>query len=468
MKVAVILCNDMHMDIDNANQLVNRVKSTVGYEVANDYTIADCIIILTCAFGPNKLYSMQVIADVCINKKKDAEVIVTGCLERLCKEELKELEKESKIKVKAFEEVLAKFNKPSINVQWIPQNKVIISTGCNHRCSYCVYPQFYGEYHSKSMQDILQEVSNMYPSESTIYITGAQETSDYGVDLYGKRKFAELMTRIVKGYPDCRYVIGWFHPAGLTDEVIELIGQNANIVEIMLHIQHSSPSILKSMNRPLFEDVDKKINALKRLRPDLIISTEVIVGYPGETESEFRGLVQYLEKGYFSDIGVASYEPVEGTKAAELPNQIEATVKQRRMRTIEQRFSATCYPAPEREMIEGSILGEYFFACHALMQFPKNIIKASYRQKHAFIAGTDTAEKLQYVKEFEKVILVITNARSQFEQERAKKVLDVYTADAKRWFYEIIERGEFKDPVKNRAKSLLLEKNSLSQCERRK
>ena len=74
----------------------------------------------------------------------------------------------------------------------------------------------------------------------------------------------------------------------------------------------------------------------------------------------------------------------------------------------------------------------------------------------------------QYVKEFEKVILVITNARSQFEQERAKKVLDVYTADAKRWFYEIIERGEFKDPVKNRAKSLLLEKNSLSQCERRK
>lgn len=458
MNVAVILCNDMHMDIDNANQLINRIKSTVGYEVVNDYTIADYVIILTCAFGPNKLYSMQVIADVCINKKKDAEVVVTGCLEKLCKEELKRLEENSKIKVESFKEVLAKFNKPNSNVQWIPQNKVIISTGCNHRCSYCVYPQFCGRYQSKSMQDILQEVGDMYPNESTIYITGAQETSDYGVDLYGKRKFAELMAKVIKNYPDCRYVIGWFHPAGLTDEVIELIGKNANIVEIMLHIQHNSPSILKSMNRPTFDDVDKKIKALKRIRPDLIISTEVIVGYPGETESEFRGLIRYLENGYFSDIGVASYEPVEGTKAAELPNQIARPVKQMRMRMIEQKFSATCYPAPEREIITENILGEYFGTCHNLIQLPKNIIKAEYRQKYAFIAGTDTAEKLQYVKEFEKIILVITNARSQFEQKRAKKILDVYTDDAKSWFYEVIKRGEFKEPVKNRAKSLLLEK----------
>lgn len=197
------------MDIANANTIVNHLMAT-GYEVVCDYTIADTVIILTCAFGPHKMYSVDVIADVRINAKPSAKIIVTGCLEKLCHSDLEAI---PGIDVIPLNEVFVTLAKPTTVKQYIPQNKVIISTGCLHKCSYCVYPKIVGMYKSRPMEDILDEIEAMHANESTIYITGAQETADYGVDLYGKRNFAELMRKIVTRFPDCNYVIGWFHPA---------------------------------------------------------------------------------------------------------------------------------------------------------------------------------------------------------------------------------------------------------------
>lgn len=98
------------------------------------------------------------------------------------------------------------------------------------------------------------------------------------------------MRKIVTRFPDCNYVIGWFHPAGLTEEVMTLILENENIVEIMLHIQHVSKKILKDMNRPAFDIVDEKIRILKTVRPDLVISTEVITGFQEKQVYNFRNL----------------------------------------------------------------------------------------------------------------------------------------------------------------------------------
>ena len=450
MKVALVICNDMHMDIANANTIVNHLMAT-GYEVVCDYTIADTVIILTCAFGPHKMYSVDVIADVRINAKPSAKIIVTGCLEKLCHSDLEAI---PGIDVIPLNEVFVTLAKPTTVKQYIPQNKVIISTGCLHKCSYCVDPKIVGMYKSRPMEDILDEIEAMHANESTIYITGAQETADYGVDLYGKRNFAELMRKIVTRFPDCNYVIGWFHPAGLTEEVMTLILENENIVEIMLHIQHVSKKILKDMNRPAFDIVDEKIRILKTVRPDLVISTEVITGFPGETSLQFQELVKYLKKGYFDDIGVASYEPVEGTLAAELPKQIPAKTKKRRMECIMQEFSATCYPAPDGE--PKSVFDEFFTVNHALKQMPKNIFKAEARQKYAYIAGTDTEEKLEFERVFRSVMLQIIEARSDFDFERVKKNLSVYTDEAKTKFYEIMEKGDFKEQQKNKARSLLL------------
>lgn len=454
MKVALVTCSDMHMDIENVNILLNHIMQNKDYDVTCDYTTSDIVIINTCAFGPKRLYSMRVIADVCSSCRACARIIVTGCL---VKTNYKELSALPGIEVKTFDEVFSVFGATSSTpVRLVSQNNVIISTGCLKKCSYCVYPTIVDEYKSKSIEEVLGEVEKLYETESTIYITGAQETSDYGVDLYGKRSFVDLMERVVTKFPNSNYVIGWFHIAGLTDEVVSLIAKNKNITEIMLHIQHVNPEILKRMNRPTFEDMDRKIRTLRNLRPDLIISTEVIVGFPGETEEQFQELVEYLDKGYFNDIGVASYEPVKGTKAAELPNQVSAETKAARMELISEKFSATCYPAEEDA--SDLMISEYIATHNQLRRLPKNIFKAEKRQKYDFIAGTDTEEKLNFSYHFMSVVRMISSARGQLDFDRARECINsLYTDEAKAFFYEIIERGDFKGALKARARKLLLE-----------
>lgn len=445
MKIALVICNDMHMDIANANIILNNIKAE-GYEVVCDYTIADIVIVLTCAFGPNKMYSMRVIADVRMNAKKNARIIVTGCLTKIYLEDLSNI---PGIEVKPFEA------KPINEMKnFVPQNKVIISTGCLHKCSYCVYPMIVDQYKSKTMENILQEIGELYSSESTIYITGAQETSDYGVDIYGKRKFAELMQKILENYPDCKYVIGWFHPAGLTEELVSTIIENKNITEIMLHIQHVSDKILLNMNRTRFSDFEEKIKKLKKLRPDLVISTEVIVGFPGETEQNFKELVETLEKGYFSDIAVASFETVKGTKASKLPNQIPFYEKERRMMYIKKYFSATCYISDENS--SGSIIDEYLKTVSVLKKLPQNILIPEKRQKYNLIAGIDTNEKFAFNKHFNYVVGKIIKARSNFDIKNVKESFEIYTDETKKMFYEIIRNGNFKQALKDRARVLLL------------
>lgn len=440
------------MDIANADALLRCIKQNDTYEVVCDYTIADIVIVITCAFGPHKMYSVRVIADVRLNCKPDAKVLVTGCLIKLNKDELEAF---PGISIKDFNELLQQFKVSSKETKSVlPQNKVIISQGCLHRCSYCVYPMLVDKYKSKPIENILKEVEALYETESTIYITGAQETSDYGVDLYGKRSFAELLSKISKQFPDCNYVIGWFHPAGLTDEVVSVISSNTNIVEIMLHIQHVDENILKNMNRPKFAEVDEKICNLKKLRPDLLISTEVIVGFPGETEKEFNDLVQYLSKGYFDDIGVASYEPVLGTKAAILPNQVLSKEKIARLKFIENNFEATCYPADESS--NGSVIEEYLRAYRVLSNMPKNILKE--RQKYNGIAGVDTRAKLEDFKEhLNEVIEAIKASRTDYDFKKNYKMLhEKYTAEGLKLFFNVISKCNYKPAFIKRARELLL------------
>lgn len=451
-KVALVLCNNMHMDIANANIILNHITKSNEYEVVCDYTIADVIVILTCAFGPKKMDSMRIIADVRLNAIQEAKVIVTGCLTKIAGDELKDI---PNIEVKTFEETISLFSGKCKIDRIIPQNKVIISTGCLHKCSYCVYPMIEPSYKSKPVEKILKEIGQMYDSESTIYLTGAQETSDYGIDLYGSRKFSELMEQILEKYPKCDYVIGWFHPAGLTEKVMSILTNNKNITEIMLHIQHISDEILHNMNRcSSFKKIEEKIRKLKELRPDLSISTEVIVGFPGETDKQFEELVKFLGKGYFSDIGVASYEAVSGTKAAQLPNQIDVTEKKKRLEIIKSKFSATCYPADEHS--SDSIIDEYLKSRYVLQKLPKNIFKPEKRQKYEMIAGTDVTEKLNFDIHFARIFRQLSEARSEFDQKCFKEKTAIYTDEMKKICYEIIFLGNFKPALKERAKKLLL------------
>ena len=365
MKYSLILCSDMHMDIDKANSIF---LENPHIEWVSDYKIADVVIIMTCAFGTKKRYSMFVIADVIKSAKPKTRIIATGCLAKLNKTELEAI---PNLEVKSLEEVLKmlKMEEGSgckYEVCKIPQNTVIISNGCLKKCSYCVYPLFEGKYTSKPLEAVLSEVKYLYESgEPVIYITGAHETSDYGIDLYGKRSFARLIDEVCTNFPNAKYVIGWFHPVGLTDDVIRVLSKHKNIVQIMVHIQHVENALLSNMNRPKFEETEERIQKLHAVRPDLGISTELIVGFPGETEEMFNHLVEYLEKrrNIFTDIGIASYEPVINTKASKLSNLPRLEVRNARMQVIKEKFGAVGYEAPKDFE---PLLSSFFEACYLL------------------------------------------------------------------------------------------------------
>lgn len=450
-KIAIILCNDMHMDIEKANVLVNYISKNNNYIIVTDYKEADVIIIYTCAFGSNKMYSIRVIADIMCNALETSTVIVTGCLTKICSNELKKI---PNIIVMSFKELLNCLSQEAIVplVNMIPQNKVVISDGCLHKCSYCVYPLLVDKYKSKTIEQILYEVEKLYSTESTIYITGAHETSDYGIDLYGKRSFSILIEKIVTKFPNCNYVIGWFNISGLTDDVISVIGKYKNITGIMLHIQHVNEEILKAMNRPTFKDTDEKIQKLRAIRKDLQLFTEVIVGFPGESEAKFQELVDYLSKGYFSDIGVASYEAVLGTKASLLENQVPKDIKNSRMNYIKEKFLATCYPADEHS--SESITNEYNFAYEALSKMPRNILCNP--QKYNKIAGIDTRAKMEDFEYHLNIALqCVISSRSEFDIAKNKKFLEGrYTFEARKLFCAVIQNGDFKPGIKERAKEL--------------
>lgn len=452
-RIAIIMCNDMHMDIERSNVLLNYIMQNENYEVVCDYTIADIVIIQTCAFGENKKYSVQVIADVRANCRSYAKVIVTGCMVSI---NCKELQALPEIQVKTFQELITFFKKSEISSfeKIVPQNRVIVSEGCLKKCSYCVYPMICGKYKSKHMEDVLLEVENLYQTETVIYLTGAQETSDYGIDIYGKRNFPELLQKVCTQYPECNYIIGWFHPSGLTDEMISVIAKNQNIVEIMLHIQHVSNKILKKMGRPLFEFTDSKIALLRKIRPDLVISTEVIVGFPGETQLEFQNLVKYLKKGYFNDIGVASYEQVLGTPASIMENQVPLKIRQQRLNFIQNKFNACAYTTSNN--FEMSVIEEYLKAYNFFKTLPRNILNDS--QKYNNVAGVDTKLKLGLREALQEVSELVSNSRSEFDfQKNGKYLKEKYTFEARSLFYTIFEQGNFKNGIKKKAQKLLLD-----------
>ena len=452
-KVSLIMCNDMHMDIERANELLTCISKNQDYEIITDYTKADIVIINTCAFGMNKEYSIYVIADVQKNVKENTEIIVTGDLEKSNK---KELEAIPGIKVEAFSKVKEFFGNNHKTSFLIPQNKVIISKGCLKKCSYCIYPLIENKYESKPIEQVLEEVEKIYEKEVVIYITGELETSDYGIDLYGKRNFAELLDQICTKYPKANYVIGWFHPAGLTDEVLSVIQKHKNIMEIMVHIQHVSKNILKDMNRPTFEYTDSKLKKLRHLRPDIMISTEVIVGFPGETTRDVMSLMDYLDSKIFCDIGVASYEPVYGTKAATMTESfVPKDERIEIMNFIKNRYNCTAYPYTAKDFL--LILEAYMEANKKLSKIPNMILNFEERQEYEFVAGTDTKVKMNFGELVSEMFEKICNARDKISIEKLSRYAkETYTEEFRKYLIKVFENSETKPMIIEKAKTILL------------
>ena len=316
------------------------------------------IIVNTCGFiGDAKKESIETILEVSELKETGnlKKIIVTGCLaQRYSEEILKELPEVDAVigtgEIDKIEKVvdeilndkksvetssmtfLANANTDRILTTASHTAYLKISEGCDRRCTYCIIPQLRGRLRSRTIEDILVEANNLVKSGVRELNLLAQETTEYGIDLYKEKSLAKLMKELVK-IEDLKWLRTYYmYPDSVTDELIQVMKTEDKICKYFdIPIQHVSDSILQNMGRAKTGAHLKDI--LYRIRkeiPNATFRTSVIVGFPGETQEDFEELRDFLEEFQFDYVGVFKYSREEDTKAYDMDNQVPEEIKEER------------------------------------------------------------------------------------------------------------------------------------------
>jgi len=209
---------------------------------------------------------------------------------------------------------------------------VKISEGCNHRCAFCAIPLIRGKQISRPIEDICAEVERLAKSGVKEINLIAQDTTNYGRDIYGKPKLCELLRELVKIESVHWLRIMYSYPQNFTDELIDLIASEPKICNYVdLPLQHAADSVLKRMHRPdTKKSIEKLLTKLREKIPGVSIRSTFMVGYPGETDEEFQTLKNFIEEQRLDKVGVFVYSPEEGTAAYEMETQIDEGTAQER------------------------------------------------------------------------------------------------------------------------------------------
>ncbi|TAN61301.1 30S ribosomal protein S12 methylthiotransferase RimO [bacterium] len=306
-----------------------------GYAIA-DIDEADIAVVNTCSFiDEAKKESVDAILEL-IDLKKGGRlkrVVVAGCLPQRYKEELLPHLKE----VDAFvgrielEDKTAPLRSYSLTPQHFAYLK--IAEGCSHACSFCVIPKIKGRLKSRSREAILREAGRLdRERKSEINLIG-QDISHYGLDIYKKLELARLLRAIASSLKHARWLrLLYLHPENVTDDLLGVVSSEPRICKYVdLPLQHINRRVLKAMRRRF--DTAKIMRLLSRMRkriPGVAIRTSLIVGFPGETEREFKELVAFVEEQRFERLGVFKYSREEGTAAFGYPEQVPQKIKEER------------------------------------------------------------------------------------------------------------------------------------------
>lgn len=211
-----------------------------------------------------------------------------------------------------------------------------IGEGCSNKCTYCAIPYIRGPFVSRKIEEILDEAKMLAKKGIKELIVIAQDTTKYGVDIYGESKLAELLDKLskIKGIEWIRFL--YSYPEGITEELVEVVASNNKIAKYFdIPIQHISNPILKKMNRRTSkENIIKIIEKIRNKIPDVTLRTSLIVGFPGETKKDFEELLEFVKNTKFDKLGTFMYSREEGTPAAKLPDQIHGNTKKARYNKI--------------------------------------------------------------------------------------------------------------------------------------
>lgn len=335
-----------------------------GWEIVDYVDGCDVVIVNTCGFIDDaKKEAIENILDMVELKKEGviSKIIVTGCLAQRYKEEIiKEIpEVDAVVGIGANGDIIKTVEDVMSGVDTIekypPQCELplegqrILTTpqywaylkigeGCSNRCTYCTIPSIRGNMRSRSMENVIDEAKQLAELGVKELILIAQDTTSYGLDLYGELKLPELLNELCK-IDSIEWIrLLYCYPDRITDELIETMKNQEKIVNyIDLPLQHADDKILKAMNRRGDQALIRSvISKLRAEIPDVVIRTTFIVGFPGEGEEEFETLAEFVNEIEFDRLGVFTFSPQEGTPAYDMDDQVEDDVKTRRGEVIMQ------------------------------------------------------------------------------------------------------------------------------------
>lgn len=211
-----------------------------------------------------------------------------------------------------------------------------IGEGCLNRCAFCAIPLIRGSFVTRPMEEVLDEARHLASRGYKEIVLTAQDTTNYGIELYKKRMLPELLTRLseIDGIEAIRVLYGYMD--GIDEELISVIKSNPKILHYLdIPIQHGCDRILKAMRRrDTVEEITRKLDMIRREIPDVILRTTVLVGFPGETEEDFEELLSNLKKWKFDRLGCFAYSPEENTPAFDMPGQIDEETKKDRVKRV--------------------------------------------------------------------------------------------------------------------------------------
>lgn len=326
-----------------------------GYYIVNNPEEAEIIVINTCGFIETaKKEAIDTILEMAEYKNNKCKyLIVTGCLVERYKEELKKEipEVDLFISIKEYSDIWGKISNLISNEKCKEygylnyMDRVIttgknyaylkIAEGCSNNCTYCAIPSIRGIYISRKMEDIIEEAKELYNNGIRELIVIAQDTTKYGIDIYGESKLSELLEKL------CNIDFKWIrflysYPESIKDELIEVVKNNEKICNYFdIPIQHISDKVLKRMGRKSTSDTIKHIiKKIRREIPNVVLRTSLIVGFPGETKEDFKELKDFVQDVKFDRLGVFTYSKEDGTPAVKLKGHIKEDIKKERYNEI--------------------------------------------------------------------------------------------------------------------------------------
>ncbi len=360
-KIGMISLGCPKNQVDAERMLAQLDKN--GFEIADCYEGVDAVIVNTCGFiDAAKQEAIENILEMAQLKEEGLvkKIIVTGCLAQRYKEEiLAEIPETDAIIGIGANGNIADIAKKVIEGEKIfemPSNTELplvgerllttpehwaylkIADGCSNRCTYCAIPSIRGDFRSVEFETLIDEAKALADAGTQELILIAQDTTSYGIDLYGKLRLPELLDALceIDGIEWIRML--YCYPDKITDELIETMARQPKVLHyIDLPLQHADDGMLRAMNRRGDSaHIRSVISKIREAMPDAVIRTTFIVGFPGEGEKEFENLAEFVNEIEFDRLGCFSFSPQEGTPAYDFENQVEEDVKLRRGEIIMQ------------------------------------------------------------------------------------------------------------------------------------